>query len=206
MEAPLGAAVGNAIETREALDLVAPDGHAPADLVECTMRLGEEMLVLGSAARDGAEARAKLDAAIASGAAARTAERMIEAQGGDARVVADRTRLGLAPVEMVVEAPADGWVTRADALVIGLTGVAMGAGRTRADQSVDHGVGIWVEAKPGARVSRGQPLARMRLRTPDEALLDRLRSAFAVGDAPPPSRPLMLGRVTEDSTSAARKG
>jgi pyrimidine-nucleoside phosphorylase len=194
MEAPLGAAVGNAIETREALDVLA--GGGPADLVECTMRLGEEMLVLGGRARDATEARAKLADAIADGTAARAAERMIEAQGGDARVVADRGRLQLAPVEVVVEAPRDGFVARADALVIGLTAVAMGAGRTRADQAVDHGVGISVEAKPGQRVTRGQPLARLHLRSRDEALVERLRGAFAVADSAPAPRPLVLGRIT----------
>src|SRR5580704_11975475 len=95
MESPLGAAVGNAIETREALDVLA--GGGPADLVECTMRLGAEMLVLGGRATSEAEARARLAAAIASGEAARTAERMIQAQGGDPRVVGDRSRLQVAP-------------------------------------------------------------------------------------------------------------
>jgi pyrimidine-nucleoside phosphorylase len=199
MEAPLGRAVGNAIETREALDVLA--GGGPADVVECTVRLGEEMLVLGGQARDAADARARLAAAIASGAAARTAERMIEAQGGDPRVVADRTRLEVAPVELVVESPSDGFVTRVDALALGLAGVAMGAGRTRADQAVDPGVGFFVEKKPGARVARGEPLARILVRTVADAthagLVDRIRTAFSVSEAPPPpARPLILDRIT----------
>ena len=106
MESPLGAAVGNAIETREALDVLA--GGGPADLVECTMRLGAEMLVLGGVASgedDGA--RAARTKAIALGRrGARRPSEMIQAQGGDARVVADRCRLAVRPQELVVASPA----------------------------------------------------------------------------------------------------
>ena len=195
MDAPLGVAVGNAVETREALDVLA--GEGPADTVECTMRLGAEMLVLGGAARDDAEAHAALAGAIASGRAARAAERMIEAQGGDPRVVADRSRLQVAAGELVVESPRDGFVTRADAYAIGLAAVAMGAGRTRADQAVDHAVGILVEKKPGSRVARGEPLARLRVRDVAGAapIAERVRGAFVVSDAPPGPRPLVLDRI-----------
>jgi pyrimidine-nucleoside phosphorylase len=204
MESPLGAAVGNAIETREALDVLA--GGGPADLVECTLRLGAEMLQLGGVASSEEDAKARLSKAIASGAASATAEKMIAAQGGDARVVADRSRLAVASQELVVEAPREGFVTQVDALAIGLAGVAMGAGRTRADQAVDHTVGILVEAKPGARVSRGQPLARVLVRTKDEAaaaIAARVSGAFVVGEAPPPHRPLVLGRIDGRSTRQA---
>jgi pyrimidine-nucleoside phosphorylase len=109
---------------------------------------------------------------------------MIRAQGGDPRVVADRSRLEVAPVEVVVEAPRDGTVVRADALAIGLAAVAMGAGRVRADQPVDHAVGIYVDAKPGARVVRGQPLARLRVRKAEDAaaVKERVANAFTLGD------------------------
>jgi pyrimidine-nucleoside phosphorylase len=196
MDAPLGVAVGNAVETREALALLA-GGPAPADLVECVLRLGAEMLVLGGAAASPGDARAALERAIASGAAARTAERMIEAQGGNPRVVADRGLLEVAREELVVEAGGDGFVQRVDALGIGLAAVAMGAGRTRADQEVDHGVGILVEAKPGDRVTRGQALARVLLRSRRSAddIVERVRAAFTVGEARVATRPLVLDRV-----------
>ncbi|HZU85785.1 MAG TPA: thymidine phosphorylase, partial [Polyangiaceae bacterium] len=195
MEAPLGVAVGNAAETREALDVLA--GGGPADLVECTLRLGVEMLLLGGAAATDAEARATLASAIASGAGARKAERMIEAQGGDPRVVADRGRLELAAEEIVVEAPEDGFVLRVDAMAIGLAAVAMGAGRTRADQAVDHGVAIFVDIKPGARVTRGQPIARLRVRERSAAqpIARRVRDAFTIGRGAPTLRTLVLGRL-----------
>jgi pyrimidine-nucleoside phosphorylase len=195
MESPLGIAVGNAVETREALDLLA--GEGPADLVECTLCLAAEMLVLGGVAQGDRDARSRLASAIGSGAAAATAERMIQAQGGDPRVVADRSRLAVAPVEVVIPSPRAGIVATVDALGIGLAAVAMGAGRTRADQPVDPTVGILVDVKPGARVERGQPLARLRVRDARDAdtIAPRVASAFSVGDASPPRRPMVIGRI-----------
>jgi pyrimidine-nucleoside phosphorylase len=195
MEAPLGVAVGNAVETREALDVLA--GRAPEDLIECTMRLGAEMLMAGGRARDAKYAREKLEEAITSGRAARTAERMIAAQGGDPRVVEDRSRILVAQEEVVIASAAEGFVARADALAIGLAAVALGAGRTRADQAVDHGVGILVEKKPGARVARGEPLARLYVRSRSDAqpIVERVRAAFTIADTPPLPRPLVLDRI-----------
>jgi len=199
MESPLGAAVGNALETREAFDVLT--GGGPADLVECTMRLGTEMLAMGGAMGE-QDARVRLAGAIASGAAVRTAEQMVEAQGGDPRAVTDGSRLEVAPAEIVIESPRDGFVARVDALAVGLAAVAMGAGRTRADQPVDHGVGIILAQKPGARVARGEPLARLRVRPGADAssIAERVREAFTVGEAPPPPRPLVLDRVDTGST------
>lgn len=195
MNAPLGIAVGNALETREAFDVLL--GGGPPDLVECTMCLGSEMLRLGGAAEDDMSARARLSAAIASGQATRVAERMVEAQGGDPRVVVDASRLVRAPVEVVVASPRDGFVTHVDALAIGLAAVAMGAGRTRADQAVDHAVGILVEGKPGASVQKGQPLARLFVRQRADAgpIAERVRSAFIVDDELVKVRPLVLDRI-----------
>jgi len=200
MDAPLGVAVGNAIETREALDVLA--GGGPADLVECTLRLGAEMLRLAGVASSEAQAMGSLTGAIASGKAARTAERMIEAQGGDPRVVADRTRLSVAAEEIVIASAREGYVAAVDALTIGLAAVAMGAGRTRADQAVDHGVGIFVDKKPGARVAQGEPLARLRVRSRSSSGLvaERVRSAFVITEAPPAPRSLLLARIEPRST------
>jgi pyrimidine-nucleoside phosphorylase len=126
---------------------------------------------------------------------------MIEAQGGDPRVVADRSRLALAPVEIVVAAESSGFVDRIDALAIGRAAVAMGAGRTRADQAVDPAVGILLDKKRGDAVSRGEPLARLLVRSESDAeragIVQRIREAFAImADGGPPARPLVLDRIT----------
>lgn len=195
MSAPLGASIGNAIETREAIEVLR--GNGPADLVECTLALGAEMLVLGGVAASDAEARGKLKGAIATGAGARVFERMIEAQGGDPRVVEDPSVLPEAPVHVVVRADHDGFVASIDPLELGLTAVAMGAGRTRADQPVDHAVGIEVLVARGAKVERGQSLARLHVRThgAGEALLERVQQAFRITYEAVEGTPLVLGRI-----------
>jgi pyrimidine-nucleoside phosphorylase len=195
MEAPLGVAVGNANETREAIDVLR--GGGPADLVECTLALGAEMIVLGGKARATSDARAALAQAIASGAGARTFERMIEAQGGDPKVVEDPSRLAVAPVEVTVRAEGAGFVVGVDALAVGLAAVAMGAGRTRADAKVDPAVGISVVARPGDEVRAGDVLARIHVhRAADaEAVSGRLRAAFTLAAERRAPSPLVRGRL-----------
>ncbi|AUX21672.1 thymidine phosphorylase [Sorangium cellulosum] len=195
MSAPLGRAVGNAIETREAIEVLR--GGGPADLVACTLALGEEMLLAGGAAASAAEARAKLEAAIAGGAAAEVLARMIAAQKGDPAVVQDPGRLPSAPVVVEVAAEDEGYVTAVDPLEIGLSAVALGAGRTRADQRVDPAVGIELAAVRGDRVGRGAPLARIHARRADDAsaVAARVRAAFQLGPAPSEPPALVLERI-----------
>ncbi|HSO00612.1 MAG TPA: thymidine phosphorylase [Candidatus Nanopelagicales bacterium] len=195
MSAPLGREVGNALETREAIEVL--HGGGPADLVACTMALGEEMLLAGGAAGSAGEARAKLEEAIRSGAAAEVMRRMIAAQHGDPRVVDEPDRLPAAPEVEEITAEVGGWVTGVDPLEIGLSAVALGAGRTRADQDVDPAVGITLVAPRGTRVERGAPLCRIHARRPGdvEAVRERVRAAFQVGPEPAEAPPLVLGRV-----------
>jgi pyrimidine-nucleoside phosphorylase len=195
MSAPLGRTVGNAIETREALELL--HGKGPTDLVECTFALGSEMLRLGGVAPGDEEARGKLCAAISSGRAVEVMEQMVAAQGGYARVVRAPERLLMAPVTVPVEADAGGVVTGIDALEIGLAAVAMGAGRTRADQKVDPAVGIELAVARGERVERGALLAKLYVRKTEhaEGVLARVRGAFTVGARAQAVPGLVLGRI-----------
>ncbi|WP_394822882.1 thymidine phosphorylase [Pendulispora albinea] len=195
MNTPLGNAVGNANETREAFEIL--HGRGPEDLRECTLLLGAEMLVLGGKAANADEARKSLEAAISSGRAVAVMEKMVAAQHGDPRVVADPSRLEVAAVEVPITADRAGFVTAIDALEIGLSAVAMGAGRTRTDQAIDPAVGISVEAKPGAKVSAGTELAKLYVRSKGDAALtaERVRAAFSIGDAAPPAQPLLHGRI-----------
>jgi pyrimidine-nucleoside phosphorylase len=195
MEAPLGRAIGNANETREALAVLR--GGGPADLVECTLALGAEMLRLGGVATTDEEARTKLRALIADGSAARRMERLIEAQGGDPRVVEQPERLIVAEVQVPVTAPRGGRIAGIDALELGLTAVAMGAGRTRADQPVDHAVGLDLAVARGDEVRAGDLLATLSVRRAEDAapLLERVRSAFRVEDVGAAAPPLVLERI-----------
>lgn len=199
MDTPLGRAVGNANETREALEVL--HGKGPADLVECTLVLGAEMLVLGGKAKDLSAATATLRAAIASGAAVRVMEKMVEAQGGDPRVVAEPSRLAMAPEAVEVRAARSGFVAAIDAFAVGLTGVAMGAGRTRADQKVDPAVGIELDAKPGDAVQIGQVVARVFVRSRAEAAgpVERLSSAFTYAETAPSTESLVIDRLSSST-------
>lgn len=195
MNRPLGRTIGNAIETREAIDVLF--GRGPQDLVECTMALGVEMLLAGEAARDPEEAREKLERALHDRSAARVFERMIEAQGGDPRVVEDTSRLPSAPVLLDLPAPRAGFVASVDPLELGLTAVALGAGRARADQAIDPVVGIELVRTIGDRVETGEPLARLHLRRPEDAKAarDRVLAAFTLSSEAPQETPLVLGRI-----------
>ena len=196
MDAPLGAAIGNANETREAFEVL--HGKGPADLVECTLVLGAEMLVLGGKARDHVDATAKLHDAIASGAAIRVMEKMIEAQGGDPGVVAHPSKLVVARDVVEVHASQAGFVTGIDALILGLTAVAMGAGRTRADQKVDPAVGIELVKRPGDALAFGDVVARLHVHERGTAggLAERVGTAFTYGEEALPALPLVMGRIT----------
>jgi pyrimidine-nucleoside phosphorylase len=196
MSAPLGRTIGNALETREAIEVLR--GEGPPDTVELTLALGAEMLVLAGAAARRGEARRRLAAALSSGAGLERFARMVAAQGGDARVADDLGRLPRAPVLVPVPAPRGGAVRAIDARELGLTAVVMGAGRTRADQAVDPRVGIELAVARGDRVEAGQPLAWLHLagRSPATALSARVAQAFTLGATRSAPVPLVLGRVT----------
>jgi len=192
MDAPLGLTIGNALETREALEVL--HGGGPEDLREVTFVLGAEMLRLGGVARTESAARKAMTAAIESGEALARMRRIVEAQGGDARTVDEPDRLPKAPAVVRVKAPATGFVRAIDPLELGLTGVAMGAGRTRADQDVDPAVGIVLRAKRGDRVQEGDVLAELHVRDAKGArrFAARVRGAFDIGPKPPRLPPLVL--------------
>jgi len=192
MESPLGVEVGNASETREALELL--HGRGPADLRDITLALAAEMLALAGVK----DAEKSVQNAIDSGAAVRVAEKVIAAQHGDPRVAADPSLLAIAPERVDVTADRAGFVARADALAIGRAAVAMGAGRARAEDTVDPAVGISVLAKPGDRVERGQPLAALHVRKRDASIEERVRAAYAIADAPPAPRPLFIDRIVSE--------
>jgi len=195
MSAPLGRAVGNAVEAREAIEVL--HGRGPADLVECTYAIGSEMLRLGGVAATDLEARKKMWSALSSGRAIEVMEKMVAAQGGDPAVVRAPEKLRHAEVTVPIEAHEPGFVNGIDALEIGLAAVAMGAGRTRVDQAVDPAVGIHLAVTRGSRVERGDVLAKLYVRTAGdgEQIAARVRGAFRVGATAEPVPALVIGRV-----------
>jgi pyrimidine-nucleoside phosphorylase len=195
MNQPLGREVGNANEIAESIEVLR--GGGPADLVEVTMALAAEMLLLGGVASDRSEAKAKLRDAIDSGTAAERFRDVVRSHGGDPGVVADPGLLAAPDHVHEVVAPATGYVTRCDALDIGAAGVRLGAGRARKEDPVDPAVGITLLAKYGDQVEEGDPLARVGYNDPDrlERALPLLERAWEIGDEAPQRRPLIIGEV-----------
>ncbi|HEX5101967.1 MAG TPA: thymidine phosphorylase [Polyangiaceae bacterium] len=195
MSVPIGRTIGNALETREAIEVLR--GAGPSDTRELTLLLGVEMLRLAGRARSPAEARRLLERALDDGSAFERFRRMVRAHGGDTRAVDDPERLPRAKVRVPLLAQRSGVLRDIDALELGLVSVALGAGRTRADQKVDPGAGIELCHAAGERVERGEPLAfLMAARRPlIDAVVQRAQNAFELGSRPPPRRPLVLERI-----------
>ncbi|HET6763975.1 MAG TPA: thymidine phosphorylase, partial [Longimicrobiaceae bacterium] len=186
MREPLGRAVGNALEVREAIETLRGDG--PDDLWRLTLELGAHQLVLAGLAASVEEGHATLTRLRDDGTGARKLEELIEAQGGDPRVVADPGVMAAAPHVVPLPAPADGWVAAADAREIGIAALELGAGRRVKTDPVDPAVGVMVRARIGDHVQAGQPLADIHARDHASAAraADRLREAFRVSpDAVP---------------------
>lgn len=181
MDAPLGYAVGNALETAEAMRVLA--GEGPEDLVECTMALGAEMIVMAGVERSRAKARKAMRGAIASGAAIAKMEAIVAAQGGDPRVVQEVDRLPQATRRLRIQAVRDGYIQGIDAREVGLAAVALGAGRGRVDDRIDPAVGIVLHKKPGERVRRAELLATLHVGEESNAssIKERIRGAVNIG-------------------------
>ena len=195
MDAPLGRAVGNALEVIECLDVL--KGGGPPDLLEVSVELAARMLVLGKVADDFPAAEDQVRRAIRSGAGLERLRQIIEIQGGDARVVDDYRRLPHVADRHVVAAAGAGFVTALDAELIGRASVALGAGRDRVEDPVDPAVGIMVVAKPGDAVRAGDGVLEMHYRDRGrlEAAIRLAGRAVTIGDEAPAARPVIVGEV-----------
>lgn len=185
MSTPLGLTAGNAIEVEESVEVLA--GGGPADVVELTVRLAEEMLA-AAGVRDADPA-----AALQDGRAMDVWNAMIEAQGGDPRAA-----LPVARESEVILAPADGVLVELDALAVGVAAWRLGAGRARKEDQVQAGAGVRMHAKPGARVRAGEPLMTLLTDTPEK--FDRAREALAdavviAPEASGPAQQLIIDRI-----------
>ena len=195
MSAPLGRTIGNALEILECLDVL--QGGGPAALTDVAVRFASRMVVLGGVEDDETAAAARVAAALTSGRALETFARMIEAQGGNPRVVEDRSLLPAAPGRTVCAAPRSGFVTAVRALAISQASNLLGAGRARVGDAVDPAVGIVLLVTPGDRVDEGSPLLEVHHRDRHglEAALALCTDAVTIGEAPPAPRAKVLGEV-----------
>jgi len=182
MEEPLGHAVGNALEVAESVECLR--GSGVRDLMEVTFAVGEQMLILAGAAKGAADARAMLERSISSGAALGKFRDMVAAQGGDVRVADDPGRLPQAKFRKALASPRSGFVTDVDAMGVALAALRLGAGRARAEDKVDHAVGVDHLVKVGDPVKAGAPLCRIHARSAGAAkeASGMLFEAITVGD------------------------
>lgn len=190
MDQPLGLTIGNANETVEALSILR--GEGPPDVSALTRVLGSAMLVLCGVARERHEADARMDSALESGAAMQRAEAMIQAQGGDPRVTVDASILPRAPVETKVAADRQGFVAGIDSRALGMLLVAMGGGRERKDQDVDHAVGIRLLRKVGDPVTAGETLAVIEARRDAPDWAETARGAYRITETASTPEPLVI--------------
>jgi pyrimidine-nucleoside phosphorylase len=191
MDQPLGAAVGNALEVREAVETIV--GKGPPDLTEIVLDASARLLALSDLGIDADEGRERAERTVNDGSARDVYERWIRAQGGDP----DLDALPRAPVVREVAAPRVGVVTRLAALPIGIASLELGGGRRTKDDEIDHAVGIVCHAKRGATVAKGDVLAEVHARTDDtaQAAHDAVLAAYEIGDEPPPVHGIVLDVV-----------
>jgi pyrimidine-nucleoside phosphorylase len=192
MDQPLGHAVGNALEVREALATLR--GEGPPDFQELVLDAAARLLALSDLGLDEPEGRSRAEAALADGGAVASYERWIRAQGGDP----DERVLPAAPVVREVPAPRDGHVAELGAVAVGLAALRLGAGRRTKDDAIDHAVGIRCLGKRGDAVARGEALAEVHARDERsaDAAVTEVAAAYRLDAEPPRARPLLIDVLT----------
>ena len=192
MDNPLGRSAGNALEVQEALDALA--GQGDDELLQVSLTVAREMCWLAEVEKDPGDA-------LRSGAGREIFVRMLTAQGGHLE-----KGLPVAPLQVPLPSPAEGYVESIDALEVGLACLELGAGRARKEDKVDHAAGLVIEAPVGAHVREGDPLAIVHARSKELVVrvLPRLQQAWRLSETPVKRPPHVLARVDKDGVTKAR--
>jgi pyrimidine-nucleoside phosphorylase len=192
MDQPLGNAVGNALELREAIATLR--GEGPPDFTELVLTACSRLLALSDLGVDEVEGRRRAEATLADGTAVAAYERWIRAQGGDP----SEDLLPRAAVTAQVEAPRGGFVTRLGAIAIGSAALHLGAGRRTKDDTIDHAVGIVCRRKRGDEVAAGELLAEVHAQNEASAAeaVRAVLAAYELGNERPPSRAILLDELS----------
>ena len=199
MDAPLADAAGNALEVRYAIDYLT-GARREARMHEITLALGAEMLVLGNLATSLIDGRQRMERAIASGAAAEVFQRMVSTLGGPHDLVAQPERhLAAAPIIRPLASARAGFVSAIDTRAVGIAVVELGGGRARAQDPVDHAVGVSALAGIGDEIGPERPLAIIHARSENafDRASARLQAAYSVQGISPKIQPkVILERIT----------
>jgi thymidine phosphorylase len=195
MDAPLGRAVGNALEVIESIETLR--GQGPRDLTELSVLLAARMVLMAGRAETAADAERQVRDAMTSGAGLDRFRRMVARQGGDAGIVDAPATLALAPGREMVRAPRAGYLTGLDAMLVGRAAAALGAGRATAEDRIDYGVGIRIQSTLGSLLRAGEPVLEL-IHRDGIGLRDAVelaKRAIELGGSPPEPRPLVVGEI-----------
>lgn len=200
MEQPLGYAVGNALEVREAIDTL--KGEGPPDLNELCMVLGSYMLQMAGLVANEEQGKELMQKTLRSGLALRKLGEMISNQRGNPKVIDDPGLLPKAKYVREVTAVSDGYVQKIDAQEIGLAAMHLGAGRERKDDPIDHAAGVVLCKKNRDPVDKGETLAVLHSNHEErlEEVKNRVLRAYTIGEERPGKAKLIYGVVTESET------
>jgi pyrimidine-nucleoside phosphorylase len=191
MEQPLGYAVGNALEVKEAVETL--QGRGPADLVELALILGSQLLEMSGQAADNEDARRQLRHALDSGAAFEKYKAFVAEQGGDVSYLDDTSKLPLAPHREEFPAPQAAYIQAIDAETIGIAAYTLGAGRKVKTDAIDPAVGLVLRKKVGERVEAGESLLEIHAQSPEQAnsIKESLLEAYIFSESPVKAPPLI---------------
>lgn len=197
MDEPLGYAVGNALEVKEAIDTLA--GNGPQDLYELCLELGSHMVAGAGKAQNCAEAKEMLAGTIKDGSALRKLAELVEAQGGNPEAVYDTELLPKASIEYEYRADTEGYVSRIVCDIVGTSAMVLGGGRENKDSVIDLSVGIVLEAKKGAYVHKGDVLARFYANDENKLsdAVKRFADAYVIEDTKPAGSRLIKKVIME---------
>lgn len=195
MDQPLGYAVGNALEVKEAIDTL--NGHGPADFLTLCLTLGSQMLLAGGKAEDLKSAERMLEQVIADRSALKKLAEFVEAQGGDSSVVYHPERLPQAALQKEVLAPADGYISRIVCDEVGICSLILGGGRETKESRIDLSVGLVLCRKVGDMVKAGEVLAVIHANDEGKAAEaeKRFLAACSITAEPPLKTPFIKGIV-----------
>jgi pyrimidine-nucleoside phosphorylase len=205
MAQPLGFAIGNALEVREAIDTL--NGAGPSDLTELVMALGSEMLILAGIAANRTDAAQLLQNSLSTGKAARKFQDLIEAQGGNPDVVQNTDLLPQAKQEVALKSDQTGYVQEINALEAGMAAKLLGAGRQTKEQEINLSIGIVLKKKVGESIEQGETLAVL-YSDGDQSKIEparmRLLNACTIGPDISDTDNLIQARVAVDSIEEYR--
>ena len=194
MDAPLGWAIGNALEVMEAVEILRGE-HGDSELAQMSFRLAAEMLIMGHATTTLEQAQAKVQASIQNGSALETLRRFVALNGGDAQALDDVSRLPQPGQVIEVRAEQEGYIADIDGRALGILAMDLGAGRRDRNDVLDLGVGIRVHVHMGLRITRNQPLFTVYAKSGSRVASQIFLSTLQIVPIPQIMRPWLLETV-----------